>query len=213
VSAVGIDGRGSSNLFGNFHHTEEGGDTMLQLRMAGLAAALTLMTMLGAPALAVADEGTFKARLRGFQEVPAVSTEASGEFTAKLTDDETALEYKLSYGDLQGRVTQGHIHFGQFSVNGGIVVFLCQTDANPDPTDLAPDCPQSGTVRGTIKAANMIDRALKQGIAPGEFAEFVDALRAGVAYANVHSIAEGGPDFSGGEIRGQIRRVRDNDND
>jgi hypothetical protein len=167
---------------------------------------LALVTILGAPVLAVADE-TFKARLRGFQEVPAVSTEASGEFTAKLNDQETALEYKLSYGDLQGDVSQGHIHFGQRSVNGGIVVFLCQTAANPDPTGFAPTCPQSGTVTGTITAANVIDRALAQGIAPGEFPELVDALRAGVTYANVHSTGDPGQNFPSGEIRGQIRRV------
>jgi hypothetical protein len=203
----------SGDLFGDFHPAAEGGDAMTQLKIARVAAALTLATMLGAPALAVADGGTFRARLRGFQEVPPVSTEASGEFTAKLSEDETAIKYELTYGDLQGTVTQGHIHFGQLSVNGGIVVFLCQTATNPDPTGLAPNCPQSGTVTGTIKAANVIDRALAQGIAPGEFAEFVDAFRAGVTYANVHTSGDPGQGFSGGEIRGQIRRVRDRDND
>jgi CHRD domain len=178
---------------------------MTQSRIAGLAAALTLVTMLGAPALAVADGGAFRARLRGFQEVPAVSTEASGEFTAKLSDDETALEYELSYGDLQGTVEQGHIHFGQLSVNGGIVVYLCQTAAKPDPTGLAPTCPQSGTVTGTIEAANVIGPA-GQGIAASEFAELVEALRAGVTYANVHT-----SQFGAGEVRGQIRRARDRD--
>jgi hypothetical protein len=38
-----------------------------------------------------------------------------------------------------------------------------------------------------------------QGIAAGEFAEIVRAIRAGRAYANVHSTK-----FPGGEIRGQI---------
>jgi hypothetical protein len=171
-------------------------------------AALTLVVMLGAPALAVAD-GTLKARLRGFQEVPVISTEASGEFTAKISKDDTSIQYKLSYENLEGTVTQAHIHLGQFSVNGGIVVFLCQTATNPDPSGDAPNCPPSGTVTGTITAANIIDRAAAQGIAgsptggatPEEFAEFVNALRTGVTYANVHSSM-----FGGGEIRGQIRR-------
>jgi len=174
---------------------------MTQSRIAGLVAALTLVTMLGAPALAVADE-TFKARLRGFQEVPAISTEASGEFKATLSEDETSIEYRLSYEGLTGEVRQGHIHIGQLSVNGGITVWLCQTTTNVDPTGLAPTCPQSGTVEGTITAANVIAIAA-QGVAAGEFAELVDAIRAGVTYANVHTSI-----FTGGEIRGQIKKVK-----
>ena len=38
-----------------------------------------------------------------------------------------------------------------------------------------------------------------QGIAPGELAEILAAMRAGHAYANVHSSK-----FGGGEIRAQI---------
>jgi hypothetical protein len=173
---------------------------MTQSRIAGLVAALALVTMLGAPALAVADE-TFKARLRGFQEVPAISTEASGEFKAKLSEDETSIEYELSYENLTGTVSQGHIHLGQRSVNGGIIVWLCQTTTNVDPTGLAPTCPQEGTVTGTFTAANVIMIAA-QGIAAREFAELVEAMRAGVTYANVHTL----PAFGGGEIRGQIRK-------
>jgi hypothetical protein len=175
---------------------------MTQYRISGFVAALTMVTMLGAPALTAADE-TFKARLMGFQEVPAISTEASGEFRAKLSEDETSIEYELSYENLTGTVSQGHIHLGQRSVNGGITVWLCQTTTNVDPTGLAPTCPQSGTVTGTFTAANVIAVAT-QGIAAGEFAEIVDAIRAGVTYANVHTL----PQFGGGEIRGQIRKVK-----
>jgi hypothetical protein len=175
---------------------------MTQSRIAGLVAALTLVMMLGASALAMADGGTFKARLQGFQEVPAISTEASGEFSAKLSEDETSFEYELSYENLSGTVSQGHIHLAQRGVNGGIHVWLCQTTTNVDPTGLAPTCPQSGTVTGTITAANVIAPMTPQGIAAGEFAELVEAMRAGVTYANVHSL----PQFPGGEIRGQIRK-------
>jgi hypothetical protein len=51
---------------------------------------------------------------------------------------------------------------------------------------------------GTIVPANVIG-PVGQGIAPGEFAELVAAIRAGRAYANVHSTL-----FPAGEIRGQI---------
>jgi hypothetical protein len=83
--------------------------------------------------------------------------------------------------------------------NGGISVFLCQTATNTDPTGLAPTCPQSGSVTGTLTAANVIGPT-GQGVAAGEFSELVAAIRGGVAYANVHSSM-----FPGGEIRGQIK--------
>ena len=84
-------------------------------------------------------------------------------------------------------------------MNGGISAWLCGTDALPGPTG-TPRCPdaRSGTISDTIVAADVIGPA-GQGIAAGEFNELVAAIRAGRAYANVHS-----GKFPGGEIRGQI---------
>lgn len=160
------------------------------------------------------DQGTeFQASLRGFQEVPATSTGARGKVRMEISEGGTSITYTLSYSGLEGDVRQAHIHFGQRSVNGGIAVFLCQTTFNPDPTGHAPTCPQSGTVTGTLTAANMTTLAVAQGIAPSEFAELVRAIRAGVTYANVHSAGTTVPaNFAGGEIRGQIRK-HDDDND
>ena len=140
-----------------------------------------------------------EARLRPFTEVPSVSSTASGHFKAEVDQRANSISYQLSYSGLQGEVRQAHIHLGQKAVNGGIMVFLCQTSVNPDPTGLAPMCPQSGTVHGVIQAANIIGPAL-QGIDPMEFAEVIAAIRGGVAYVNVHSSK-----FTGGEIRGQLR--------
>jgi hypothetical protein len=53
-------------------------------------------------------------------------------------------------------------------------------------------------VSGTITPLEVIGPN-GQGIAPGEFEELVAAIRAGRAYANVHSAK-----FPGGEIRGQL---------
>jgi hypothetical protein len=139
------------------------------------------------------------ARLSGYQEVPSISTVARGRFKATINDASDSIQYELSYNGLEGDVRQAHIHFGQRSVNGGISVFLCQTSFNPDPTGLAPTCLQSGTVTGVLTAANVIGPA-GQGIAAAEFAELVAAIRAGVAYANVHSAK-----WPAGEIRGQLR--------
>src|SRR6202521_6017079 len=96
------------------------------------------------------------ALLTGYEETPSVSTTASGEFTATVAPGGTVISYTETYSGLQAPVTQSHIHVGQLGVNGSVVIFLCQTAANPDPTGLAPHCPQEGTVSGTITADNVI---------------------------------------------------------
>jgi hypothetical protein len=157
--------------------------------------------VLAVATLAVANEGgerQFRAGMIGYQEVPAISTVATGSFEAELVDSDT-LTFTLTYSGVEGgTVTQAHIHFGQRSVNGGISVWLCgsATNAGPAGTQVCP--PTAGTVTGTITAANVVGPT-GQGIAPGQFDELVRALRAGVAYANVHSST-----FAGGEFRGQI---------
>jgi hypothetical protein len=55
-------------------------------------------------------------------------------------------------------------------------------------------------VTGTLSAANVITQTA-QGIAGGEFPEVINAMKAQVSYANVHSVQ-----FPGGEIRGQITK-------
>jgi hypothetical protein len=159
---------------------------------------LALVLLFAVPAMAA--DRNFKTELESYQEVPSISSQAAGEFRARLSRDEATLTYTLSYAGLEGDVSQSHIHFGQHSVNGAVVVFLCETAGSQDPTGLAPTCPQAGTVEGSLTAANMTGGAAGQGIAAGEFAELVAALRAGVAYVNVHSAR-----FPSGEIRGQLK--------
>jgi hypothetical protein len=136
---------------------------------------------------------SLKAKLEGFNEVPAVSTSGRGTFRAKISNDRRSIDFKLSYSGLEGLATAAHIHFGQADVNGGIAVFLCGGEGRPA-------CPTSaGTVEGVIFASDVIGPS-GQGIAPAEFAEFLRALRDGKTYANVHS-----DKHPSGEIRGKIR--------
>jgi hypothetical protein len=143
------------------------------------------------------DGVRLRAKLVGEEEVPVVSTRASGEFEARI-DSDGSVSYKLSYEGLEGGNTLfAHIHLGQNSVNGGIMAFLCGGSTKPTP------CPNtSGTVEGTITPADILGLATQQ--VPGGntdgFNEFVRALRNGNAYANVHTTAS-----PGGEIRGQIK--------
>ena len=55
---------------------------------------------LAAPATARAED--FKATLIGYEEVPAVSTIASGEFRAKYDQKNQFFDYELTYSDVQG---------------------------------------------------------------------------------------------------------------
>lgn len=163
-----------------------------------LAAAIAL---LGVASYAIAGGGTKNfsgTPMNGYEENPDVSTVASGSFEARLSADGDSLAYDLSYSGLEGSVTQAHIHFGKPAVNGGISIWLCETATNPSPSASTPTCPQEGTVSGEVSASEVVGPA-GQGIAPGEFAEILAALRAGHAYANVHSSK-----FGGGEIRAQI---------
>ena len=157
--------------------------------------------MLAAAAVAEADQ--IRALLTGYEESPSVSTTAAGQFVATIDRDGDVFHYRETFHALQGTVTQSHIHVGQPGVNGSIVIFLCQTGSNPDPTGLAPQCPQEGTVTGTITAANVIAGATaSQQLQAGDLAAVITAIRAGAAYANVHTNLS-----PGGEILGQIRTI------
>ena len=80
----------------------------------------------GSYAIAGGGSGKFDESLSGYQEDPAtISTTGNGTFKADLSKDGTEISYRLSYADLEGDVTQAHIHFGQAAPSGGISVFLC----------------------------------------------------------------------------------------
>lgn len=176
---------------------------------------LILLTVYVAANAAENGQRVFSAQLSGYNEVHfvpgppaalrgAVSSKASGSFSATLNPAGDIIDYVLTYQGLEGTVTQAHIHFGQPSTVGGIVVWLCQTEGTPAPPEVSdpnitPICPAEGTVTGTITAAEVLAQTA-QGISAGEFDELVRALRAETAYANVHSTLH-----TPGEIRGQIR--------
>lgn len=142
--------------------------------------------------------------LTGYQEVPVVSTAGIGEFQARISNDNSLIEYQLSYADLGGDIQQAHIHVAQAGVNGGISVFLC-TNLGNGPAGTQPCPPSPATISGTIAAADVSPNipataaARTQGVNTGEIDEFVAAIRAGVTYVNVHTTM-----WPGGEIRKQI---------
>ena len=184
---------------------------MMTMKISRVALLGGVAVLLAIPLLQDAQANSRKRSLRadlqGFEEPPSISSTGSGEFRAKISRDETSIEYELSFEDLEGDVTQSHIHIGQKGVNGGISIWLCGTATNPGPAG-TPSCggPRAGSVTRTVTKDDVIGPT-GQGIAAGEFEEVLTAIREGVAYANVHSTRN-----PGGEIRGQIR-TGDRDDD
>jgi hypothetical protein len=153
-----------------------------------------------------------RAELRGRNEVPIVSSPATGRFRAVVADDGLSFEYWLDYEGLEGNVSQGHIHIGQRFAAGGISVWLCQTAGTPAPAAVAAQTPMCGAPGGdgpeataVISAEDVLGPA-NQAVAAMAFEELLRLIRSGNAYVNVHTVAAvaGGPAAPGGEIRGQI---------
>jgi hypothetical protein len=160
---------------------------------SALAAMLAVAAPAGALAQASPEQGPFHARLSGYEEVPPVSTGASGQLVARVVGDaaNVTIEYELRYTGFTAAPAAAHIHFAQEGVNGAVSAFLCGGGDKPA-------CPAEGEVRGTIDAADVVGPE-DRGIATGEIKELVRAMEAGATYANVHS-----GQYPEGEIRGQI---------
>ena len=175
----------------------------MRRRRLQFAVLVAVMGLLGVAAAAVAGGGGRDVRehLTGYQETPlTISTTGAGDFRAKVKHSQ--IEYRPSYSDLEGDVTQSHIHLGAEATSGGISVYLCSNLGNgPAGTQACPG-PHSGTITGTIVPADVIGPA-GQGIKPGEYAELLRAIRAGATYANVHSSL-----YPSGEIRAQLNEHR-----
>jgi hypothetical protein len=178
-------------------------------KRTGLVAALTLtgaiavgfLALIGAAGAGKKDSKSN--RMNGFNEAPAVSAPgARGTIEVRIKNS-SAIDFTLTYSNLSGNPAAAHIHLGQKGVSGGVVAFLCGGGGQ------AP-CPgsTSGTVTGTISAAN-IQALPAQGIAgPADFVEVLAAIKAGVTYANVHTAL-----LPTGEIRGQIKARGGGDDD
>ncbi len=156
-----------------------------------LTAGLVILTSLATRS----DDGgrrKFMAALDGYQEVPSLSSPASGKLEVRIEND-GMVSYELTYSGFQTAVSVSHIHLGRPGTTGSPIAFLCGGGTKPAA------CPQgSGMVSGTITPADIVGPAA-QGIGVGEFTKFLDALRAEATYVNVHSAA-----FPGGEIRGVL---------
>jgi CHRD domain len=140
------------------------------------------------------DNGNvFTASLNGHNETPAVHTKGTGSLTLTINPDNT-MSFTLTYSGLNNPALVAHVHFGQPNVAGNVVFYFC---GGPKPA-----CPAGtttpATVTGTVTAADILAPA-GQGLAAGDIAGMIEEIRAGFAYANVHTSSS-----PAGEIRGQL---------
>ena len=117
----------------------------------------------------------FTAKLDGSQEIPAVTTTASGTGTFVLSASGTQLTYNVTVNGLSGPITGSHFHNGAAGTSAGVVKTVSFT---------------GNTVSGVWSAADasqpLTDLLLSE-------------LLRGRLYFNVHTSAN-----PGGEIRGQV---------
>jgi hypothetical protein len=173
------------------------------MKKLGLYGGLVAVLVVAVGTYAVAGSGSAGKKnvssdtLTGYHEAtPAgVSSPGTGSFSATIDDEAETITFELRYSGLSAPASAAHIHFGNRFTSGGVSAFFCGGGGKPS-------CPAGTTseavVTGTIVPADVIGPT-SQGIAAGEFSELVDAIRAGVTYANVHNSM-----FPAGEIRGQI---------
>jgi hypothetical protein len=152
----------------------------------------------------VYTQGGFKnitEQLTGLKEVPVISTIGQGEFHARISNDDSQIEWELSYTDLEGGIQQSHIHFGPPNNTGGISVFLCTNLGNSATAQSCPAAP--ATISGVFTSTDVIGPA-GQGIEAGALSELIDAIRDGKTYVNIHTTK-----WPAGEIRSQITHEGD----
>jgi hypothetical protein len=170
-----------------------------QITAVSIGAALVTI-LLTAPALRAADTEVFTATLLGDNEVPPINSQGQASFRMEIG---STITFTLTFSGLSAPLLVAHLHFAPTKVAGGVMIFLCGGDSQPA-------CPvgPSGTITGTITAANVVAVMLgnvNQGIDAGDLTSALEAVREGNAYANMHTTK-----FPGGEIRGQVKRSKNN---
>jgi hypothetical protein len=137
---------------------------------------------------------SFTAMLSGANEVPPVTTTATG--TATLSVSGQQITYTVNVANLQNAIV-AHIHIAPTGENGPVRLNLCGTG------DPQPACTSGTGVLATGTNGTTV------GAPPITFDSLLSAMRTGGAYVNVHTSAPGcttgDPGCNpGGEIRGQV---------
>jgi hypothetical protein len=148
----------------------------MRRRVLFLAATLGMVAMLAIGAPAYGEGRPFSTTLTGAAEVPGPGdADASGTAFITLNQGQGEVCFDLSWAGIDGTVTAAHIHIGDPTVAGPVVVPLF-TDAALSGT---------GSASGCVSASEELIKAIRQD--PENY------------YVNIHSDV-----FPAGAVRGQL---------
>jgi hypothetical protein len=153
-------------------------------------------------------EEVFEATLAGANEVPAVTTAATGsaQFTVSL---DTFLAFRLDVAAIDS-TTLAHIHEGAAGVPGNVIVTLfvgpaaCRS-ATGTPINVSSARCRTGftgeLAQGQFKPSQLTQLPLSYGATPrARYDSLLVLMRTGNVYVNVHNLLS-----PGGHVRGQIQ--------
>ncbi len=168
-----------------------------------IVSAISFGIMIGSTNISVNAQGsqkqtqqTFQAKLSGINEVPPVTTSATGMAQFQLSTDGKVLSYTLTANNIKD-ITASHIHQGKTGENGQPVVPLSIGNAK---MDYGCQCTLPASGKGTITSSN-----LQGSMAGKQISDLVSIIKNGQAYVNIHTDQN-----KNGEIRGQILPVQGN---
>lgn len=141
-----------------------------------------------ADSVSYAIQTRYVADLAGQYEVPPVNTGGRGSAMFRRVGRDR-LRYTLEVSGLQD-ITEAHIHQGKPGRNGPVVAWLFGPSRGTTISGLL--------ARGTLRKADLVGPLRGKSIGA-----LVRQMKAGNTYTNVHTTR-----YPDGEIRGQIRRVR-----
>jgi len=149
-----------------------------------------------------AAEQSFTAKLNGAADVPdPIKTRAEGTLQLTVSADGKSIAYKLTLNDINNP-SQANMHLGPATMNG------------PQVVDLFPkhgESQKKGEFNGVLCEGTITAADLTGSMQGSSLSDFIDELKAGNTYVNVHTNDGVDPPNSGpgdyrlGEIRGQIK--------
>jgi len=160
------------------------------MRRFGSMFALLLLVSAAACTKGSDNVTVFQSTLTGANEVPPRGTAANGAVGFNV--EGTTVHYSIEVHQINS-VTGAHVHSGAAGVNGPIRISLYPR----------PGVNFATTATGAINGV-LIQGSFTAGDVTGvTFDQLLDQMRAGTAYANVHTST-----FPGGEVRGQVSFVQ-----